>query len=127
MIHSVKVTCGGNHYKLCSSEGHLRHTFDRNELGPRKAQTAVMQGIDPTKEGFKRNISVQEACSSYGSMEHCNCKGDCSNLSRCACRVAGRLCTSLCHGGRGNNKNCTLIDNLEESGTEYDIFTYKKF
>jgi hypothetical protein len=54
--------------KICFSEGHLRGTFDRNELAPRKGQTAVMQGIDPTEEGFKRSISVQEAFNSYGSM-----------------------------------------------------------
>ncbi len=81
MIHGIKVARGGNRYRICSSEGHLRGTYDRNELAPRKGQTAVMQGIDPSKEGFKKNISVQEACNYYGTMEHCNCKGDCSRFS----------------------------------------------
>jgi hypothetical protein len=79
-----------------------------------------MQSIDPSKEGFKKNISVQEACNYYGTIEHCNCKGDCNSLFQCTCRAAARKCTFLCHGGRGNNKNCTIMDDFEESGSDYD-------
>ncbi len=63
---------------------------------------------------------MQEAYNYYGTMEHCNCKGDCSSLSQCACRVAGRKSTFLCHGGRANNKNCTIMDDFKDSETDYD-------
>ncbi len=53
-------------------------------------------------------------------MGHCNCKGNCETLARCACRVAGRRCTSLYHGGKGNNKLCGVCDNLEEWSNDED-------
>jgi hypothetical protein len=53
-------------------------------------------------------------------MEHCNGNGKCENLARCACGVPGRRCTSLCHGGIGNNKLCAMYDDLEECSDEED-------
>ncbi len=51
-------------------------------------------------------------------MEHCNCKVNCNTLSRSAFRVANSMCTSFCHGGRGNNKKCTTEDDIVELGSE---------
>ncbi len=28
--------------------------------------------------------------------------------------MAGRLCTSLCHGDRGSNKLCNMMDDLDD-------------
>ena len=84
------------------------------ELHFREGHSAVLHGIDPTREGFQKNLTIQKACSLYSNQEHCNCKGNCSLLSRCACKVAGRLCTSLCHGGRGNKKLCNMMDDFDE-------------
>jgi hypothetical protein len=63
---------------------------------------------------------MQKACTLYSNQEHCNCKGNCSLLSKCASKVAGRLCTSLCHGDRGNNKFCKMIDDLDGPSSSDD-------
>jgi hypothetical protein len=101
-------------YLICSTDGHLKGTFDTMELHFRQGPSAVLHGIDPSREGFQKNLTIQKAYSLYSNQEHCNCRGNCSLLSRCACKVAGRLCTSLCHGGRGNNKHCKMMDDFDD-------------
>ncbi len=70
------------------------------------------------------------ACTLYGNQGHCNYKGNCSLLSWCACKIANRLCTSLCHGGRGKNKLCKIMDDFddlsspdEDDGNEDDAYS----
>ncbi len=94
----------------------LKGTFDRMELHFREGHSAVLYGIGPTKEGFQKKMTLQKACTLYS----CNCKGNCSLLSRCAFKVTGRLCTSLCHGGRGNNKLCKMMDDLDGPSSSND-------
>ncbi len=48
------------------------------ELHFREGHSAVLHGIDPTKEGSKKNLTLQQACSLYSNYEHCNCKVNCS-------------------------------------------------
>jgi hypothetical protein len=67
--------------------------------------------------------SLQDACNAYANMEHYNCKGNCETLARCVCRVTGRRCTSLCHGGRGNNRFFAMCDDLEKCSNEEDEST----
>jgi hypothetical protein len=113
----TKVSEGKNkdiRYSICFIGGHLKGTFDRMELHYREGHSAVLHGIDPTKEGFQKNLTLKKVCTLYSNQEHFNCKGNCSLLSRCACKVAGRLCTSLCHGSRGNNKLCNMMDDLDD-------------
>jgi hypothetical protein len=84
----TKVTEGCNkekRYSICSLHGHLKGTYDRNELDYRDNHSAALHGINPTKDGFKKGMSLQIACTLYGNQKHCNCKGNCSLLSRCAC------------------------------------------
>jgi len=105
MVTGLKVTQNGNRYSVCTKHGYLKGTYNRNELAPKRVYTAEMQGIDEKCPGFREQMSIQDACNAYANMEHCNCKENCETLVRCACRVAGRRCTFLCHGGRGNNKS----------------------
>jgi len=44
-------------------------------------------------------------------------------LTRCACRVVRRRCTSQCHGGRGNNELRAMHDDLEKSSNDEDEST----
>ncbi len=119
----TKVTEGKNKdfkYYICSTDGHLKGTFDRMELHFREGHSAVLHGIDLTTEGFQKKLTLQKACTLYSNQEHCRCKGNCSLLSRCACKVAGRLCTSLCCVGRGNNKLCKMMDDLDDPSSSDD-------
>ncbi len=34
--------------------------------------------------------------------------------------MAGKLCTSLCHGGRGNSKLCKIMDDLDDPSSSDD-------
>jgi hypothetical protein len=45
IITSVKVARSGNRYSICIKHGHLKETYDRNDLVPRKGHTAGMEGI----------------------------------------------------------------------------------
>ena len=120
MVTSVKVVRNGNRYSICTKHGHLKGTYDRNDLVPRKGHTSEMQGINEKYPGFRRQMIIQDACNAYSKMEHYNCKGNCETLARCAFRAAGRICTSLCHGGKGNNKLCGMYDDLDEASNEED-------
>ncbi len=71
-------------------------------------------------EGFKKNVSLQEAGNAVALNTHCNCTGDCSNNAWCCSKAAGTFCTSLCHSGIGKNKKCTLLDDLCCSGSDED-------
>jgi hypothetical protein len=116
-VRATKVTKGCNkekRYSTCSLHGHLKGTYDRNDLDYRESHSAALHGIDPSKYGFKNKLSLQQACTLYSYQEHCNCKGNCSLLSRCACKIANRLCTFLCHGGRENNKLCKMMGGFDE-------------
>jgi hypothetical protein len=86
-VMGTKVTKGcikEKRYSICSLHVHLKGTYDRNELDYREGPSATLHGIDPTKDGFKKDMSMQMACTLYGNQEDCNCKGNCSLLSRCA-------------------------------------------
>jgi hypothetical protein len=72
-------------------------------------------------------MSIQDACNACVNMKHCNCKGNCEILAKCACRVAGRRCISLCHGGTGNNKLCGMCDDLEERSNDEDEESRKEY
>jgi hypothetical protein len=89
-------------------------TYDRNEQNLRESHSAALHGIDPTKDGFKKGMSLQHTCTLYSNKEHCNCKGNCSLLSCCAYKMANSLCTSLCHGDRENNKLCKMMDDFDD-------------
>jgi hypothetical protein len=51
-----------NRYSLCTRDGHLRGTFNRNQLDYRPTYNGSILGIDTYMEGFRKNMSVQEAC-----------------------------------------------------------------
>jgi len=42
MVTSVKVARGGNRYSICTKNGHLKGTYNRNDLVPKKGHTAEM-------------------------------------------------------------------------------------
>ena len=120
MVTLVKVVRNGNRYSICTTHGHLKEKYDRNDLVPRKGHTAEMQGIDEKHPGFRRQMIIQDACNAYSKMEHYNCKGNFETLARCACRVTVKRCTFLCHGGRGNNKLCGML--LPKTTTNFEWF-----
>jgi hypothetical protein len=44
------------------------------ELNFREGHSAVLHGIDPTREGFQKHLTLQRACTLYSKKEHCNLK-----------------------------------------------------
>jgi hypothetical protein len=44
-------------YTICSTDEYLKGTFDRIERHFREGHSAVVHGIDPTKEGFMKNLT----------------------------------------------------------------------
>jgi hypothetical protein len=102
----------GVRYKVCSKHGHLTGTFSRFEVAYRRKYNKDIVKIDPSSEGFKEKLSLQQACQEFSNITGCNCVTDCSLASRCSCKVAGIPCTTLCHKGRGKNKLCTLFADL---------------
>ncbi len=55
------------------------------------------------EQGFKKNLSLQEACNEVALNTLCNCIGDCSTNGQCSCKVAGTFCTLLCNSEGGKN------------------------
>jgi hypothetical protein len=43
-------------YYICSTDGHLKGTFDRMEMHFREGHSALLHGIDPAKEGFQKKL-----------------------------------------------------------------------
>jgi hypothetical protein len=109
MINSVTTSGNSVRYNIYTSDGHLRGTFNRNQLNHRPTYNAQILSIDTSVENFKINITVQEACNHDGNEVSCGCKEDCSTSSRCFCKAAKVICTTKRHGGRGKN-NYTEIN-----------------
>jgi hypothetical protein len=105
-------------YTVASKFGYLRGIFVRRDLSHRKNYTAAILNLDPEVDGFKKSLSLQDACNELALGVTYNCTGDCSTISRCSCKAAGTFCTSLCHSGRGKNKKCTLFNDLCCSGSD---------
>ena len=99
-------------YKLATKHGFLKGTFSNDQLDYRKNYTGDILQIKPLELDTEKELSVQQAATAFGGHACCNCQGDCSKISRCSCKAAGTFCTSLCHRGRGGNKQCTLFSDL---------------
>jgi hypothetical protein len=101
-------------YKVCSRYGHIDKTFDRRQLLHDENLTAALLGIDVTKEGFQKKMTIAEVIAHQdrlGSLIICRCKkGDCAQSANCVCKKNGKLCNSKCHGGQGVNLLCTLCE-----------------
>jgi hypothetical protein len=118
MVTSISERNKTIKYCVACKEGHLQGNYGRNELMHRRKYTSEILRIDPNTPNFKKNLTIQDACKSFFNVTSCNCKGDCSNTSRCSCKLAGVFCTSLCHKGRGGNNKCTLFHDLECSTSD---------
>jgi len=107
-------------YSVASKHGYIRGTFMRDNLQHHKNYTAEILNFSTELDGFKKNLSLQNACDEVALGTSCNCSGDCSKIAHCSCKAAGTFCTSLCHSGRGKNKKCTLLEDLCCSEGDYD-------
>jgi hypothetical protein len=111
-LHYYKQS-GNIRYKVASKDGHITGTYGREELRPQQHITAKLMGIDIASLGKGTNAALTplQAHSRYlpigGKNTKCRCKTDCSKLSTCSCRKAGKLCTKHCHK---NNTICTWCD-----------------
>jgi hypothetical protein len=99
-------------YKVATKHGFLKETFSGDLLDYGKNYTSDILQIKPSELEKEKELSVIQAATAFGGHASCNCQGDCSKLSRCSCKAAGTFCTSLCHRGRGGNKQCTLFSDL---------------
>ena len=99
-------------YAVATKDGYLKQKYYRQDLLHFPNLTKEIMGIDVDKEGFKRELTVQSASAMFnvlGGSAFCGCiKNDCRTSSRCICKQLGRLCSSKCHKGRGNNLKCTM-------------------
>ncbi len=92
VVHKREGVC----YTVCSRHGHLAGTFSRSELAYRKKYTKEILKIDFSMQEFKKELSVQQACHEFSNVSGCNCVTGYSMASRCSCKVAGLVCTTLC-------------------------------
>jgi hypothetical protein len=105
-INKDKSTCW-----VAVKNGLLHRAYIFHALGavPKSSNNWVTNGLEDVFYNWKGLPKITEqkvVCfvSSVGGqgMVKCNCKGDCTSNS-CACRKAGRLCSSCCHR---NSKCC---------------------
>lgn len=99
-------------YQVACKKGYLKGKYLREQLFHLENRSAVLLGIDTTQKGFGSNLEIKDAsamCNVLGGGYSCKCaKKDCATNGRCKCKQNNSFCTSKCHGGRGNNKICTL-------------------
>ncbi len=81
MITTVIPQGSTYRYKICTKHGHLHGTFLRKELDHRKNYTATTLQIDTSVEGFREELTVQEACYEMKNCTGCSCMGDCATTS----------------------------------------------
>jgi len=110
MVTKVIMNSADNkRYHVCSKDGHLAKSLYRNELMYLGDFTKSMLGIDASKKGFRKKLTVIEASALnniQGGASCCQCKGNCAMNTRCTCKKFGQLCTSKCHKGHGSNNLC---------------------
>jgi hypothetical protein len=97
-------------YQVCTKDGYLKHLQDRSTLEFQPNVTGDLMGIDISIPNFQTDLSVTDASRLFnmlGGSVFCKCTTDCAKNKNCKCKKQGTLCSSRCHGGRGNNKFCT--------------------
>lgn len=118
-VTDVRTTLSGDtNYIVACRVGYLKGTYQRNRLIPLPLRTASLMGIDPKAEGFKSGLSLSDASKTLNGSHggsFCSCKTDCAKAPNCSCRKLGLPCTTKCHGGRGNNKCCSLLPKLPDT------------
>ena len=105
-INKDKATC-----KVAVKEGllHRAYAFHALRVVPKASNYRTVMDLEDAFlhwKGLPKITEREAACfvSSVGGqgMVKCNCKGDCTTNS-CACKKAGRICSSCCHR---NSKCC---------------------
>jgi hypothetical protein len=99
-------------YKIARKHGFIKGMFNAQQLAYWKGYSPEITQIFPAQLKKHKSVSIQQACTAFGSQASCTCKGDCSKISRYSCKAGGIFCTILCHKGRGANKECTLFSDL---------------
>ena len=93
MVTKVITNSADNkRYHVCSKDGHLAKRLYRNELTYLGDFTKSMLGIDTSKKGFQKKLTVIEASALYnihGGASCCQCKVDCTMNTRCTCKKFG--------------------------------------
>ena len=111
-INKDKSTC-----RVAVKRGVLKRAYSHHNLRivPDASNNRKVMDLEEAFTDWRSlpSITEREAArhvSSVGGqgMVKCNCKGECTSNS-CACKKAGRLCSSRCHR---NNKFC--LNNKEE-------------
>jgi hypothetical protein len=77
----MMMTVAKSRYSTCTRDGHLKGTFNRNQLDFKPTYVGSILGIDTSVEGFRTNMSVKQACNIYGQEDSSSYKGDCNILS----------------------------------------------
>jgi len=98
-------------YKCCTEHGIIQGTLGREQLNPKPHMVAAGIGVNYEALDKTKFITLTEAGQLYtplsGKLSNCRCrKNDCSRSKYCSCRKMGKFCTTLCHGGNGNNPYC---------------------
>ena len=98
--------------RLVCKGGVIVHCFDRTQLSPIPSATAALVGLDVEFTQWRSlpTLTLRAAekfrTLSLGFRIQCSCTSIC-NTKRCACRRAGLLRNSNCHG---RNKKCINHD-----------------
>jgi hypothetical protein len=107
-INKDKATC-----KVAVKEGllHRAYAFHALRVVPIASNNRTVMDLEDAYLHWKGlpKITEREAAHfvssvGYKGMVMCNCKDDCTTNS-CACKKAGRICSSCCHRNSKNNSN----------------------
>lgn len=85
-------------YKLGNKDGVLASMYARNQFDVVKEKFVSTEVVPETEHAFRTAATKGSILGGQG-FRKCNCNGKCTT-NRCACRKAGELCKSQCHGGR---------------------------
>lgn len=85
-------------YKLGNKKGVLSSLYARNQFDVVKEKFVAVTEVSEEEHAL-RTVATKSSILGGQGFRKCHCAGKC-DTNRCACRKAGELCKSQCHGGR---------------------------
>jgi hypothetical protein len=115
VIRSMGQNCK---YKIACKHGFIKGTFFAKQLTHHEGYNTEIMQISPAELDKSKPVSTQQVCTTAGGHASCTFKSDCSKSSK-PCKAAGIFCTTVCHKGRGANKQCILFRDLCTKFTKF--------
>jgi hypothetical protein len=82
--------------------GFIKGMFNAQQLAYWKGYTPEITQIFPAQLDKNKPVSIQQACTAFGSQASCTCKGDCSKISR----MLMQSCRDILHHSISQRERC---------------------